>query len=504
MKPRRRSGPPPARPNGTVAAIFAACLPVMLGFIGFVIDLSMLYLRNTELQQLADATAVAAAHELDGTADGVERALERARSIAVQISYGGPYRDPKLFFEEGDSWSDSALFVGTSLNGPWVRASSVTSDVAAANLLYARVNTGELASLPGAPGLVSTTVLRALSGSDRSVTAAPASVAARVGMRITPLGVCALSTVKFDKRQAEALTPAPEIAPELVEFGFRRGITYDLRNLNPSGSSGQPFLVNPVAPGAYASQADHFTQATLKPFFCSGTIAYGSLLPGRTVHVQPLNAEPIHRWLNSRFNDYLVDGCTKNTAPPDGNIREFLPPYGWMPAATTSRAADSTLTTDGARVTIADVRVKVKDESANYTDEVTAPGFGPFWIYSKPVHYVAGSATGAASTPQVFTTADWPALYQVSSGTKVVAPTNYPSSVPASVGPTVPSGLKQAGRRVLNLPLLDCSESVSGTATVLGVGRFYMPSKATSAAVYGEFAGLAPAASLDSSVSRLK
>lgn len=57
---------------------------------------------------------------------------------------------------------------------------------------------------------------------------------------------------------------------------------------------------------------------------------------------------------------------------------------------------------------------------------------------------------------------------------------------------------------MLNLPLLDCAGATASTATVLGIGRFCMTSRAAGAAVYGGFGGLADARFLAASVSRIE
>lgn len=122
---------------------------------------------------------------------------------------------------------------------------------------------------------------------------------------------------------------------------------------------------------------------------------------------------------------------------------------------------------------------------------VLANDFGPLWIYSKPVRYLAGTATGADEPdPSYFSTSDWPALYPTSSGATPSA-SGY-LSTPYLTQYVAPSaGSSYSERRVLNLALLDCSSGTLGaTATVLGFGRFFMTRPATATAVYGEFAGL--------------
>ena len=64
--------------RGSIAIMFLAAFLVMCGFFGLALDLSQLYNRKVEMQTVADTVAVAAALELNGTAAGVTRALQRA------------------------------------------------------------------------------------------------------------------------------------------------------------------------------------------------------------------------------------------------------------------------------------------------------------------------------------------------------------------------------------------------------------------------------------------
>jgi hypothetical protein len=60
--------------HGAVAIIVAICLTLLIGMIGLVVDLGHMFIIKTELQNAADSCALAAARELDGTAESLERA----------------------------------------------------------------------------------------------------------------------------------------------------------------------------------------------------------------------------------------------------------------------------------------------------------------------------------------------------------------------------------------------------------------------------------------------
>src|SRR5687767_12232606 len=62
------------RQEGAVAVMVALSLGVLLGLAGIVIDVGRLFVLRSELQNAADACALAAAFELDGNANALTRA----------------------------------------------------------------------------------------------------------------------------------------------------------------------------------------------------------------------------------------------------------------------------------------------------------------------------------------------------------------------------------------------------------------------------------------------
>lgn len=490
MNSLRHPLPRPVRAHGSVAVPFALILPVVLGMMGLAIDLSMLYLREAEMQQMADSTAMAAARRLDGTLAGIAAAKQDARDMAHRNYYAGIYSGSPTLFEDGSSWSSSAIFLSKAPSGqPWIPADSVTNAATAADMMYVKIDTRQLASLSANPGQVATTLMRFLKAPD-TVTLAPVAVAGKTGMQITPLGVCALSTVKFAPRPSGS-------GNELLEYGYRRGVPYDLLNLSPSTPAAQKFVVNPIDGGDTGNpDPAHVTHDFIKPFFCSGSIAYASLRSGKSVYVAAL--PDVHDWLNSRFNDYTGDGdaCTaRNGAPPDTNVKEFTPStVGWI---STNRFSAKPYGTASSLLTIAD--------PSTLPSNTEVKDYGPLWVNAKPVKFVS-AAVGGGSPPTYFKLSDWPNLYPWNAGPNMVVPTflNYKDPPYANYKVSPSAGISVAGRRMLNLPLLDCTGTVSGTATVLGVGKFLMISRAVAGSVYAEFEGLVDETTLISNVRRVQ
>jgi hypothetical protein len=66
----------------------AAALLLLIGVTGLVVDLGRLYIARNELQAAADAAALAAAYELDGTGQGLERAAKVAEANPNRWNFG--------------------------------------------------------------------------------------------------------------------------------------------------------------------------------------------------------------------------------------------------------------------------------------------------------------------------------------------------------------------------------------------------------------------------------
>nr|WP_315253200.1 pilus assembly protein TadG-related protein [uncultured Duganella sp.] len=488
--------PPLPRQRGVIAILLGATLLGMLAMLGLALDLAQLYNRQAELQIMADAAAIAAARELNGTSSGIDNAVTAAATAASKF----PYR----YNSRAVSWSGAALRFAARPATPddsWADAGA--AQAAPARMLYAKIDTRQLAVDPG----VIDTVFMRLSGTGASVgsggvagTAARA-VAGRASTLVTPLAICAQSTAPAASRANVAGNNAYN---ELVEFGFRRGVGYDLMQLNPHGVTPEHFLIAPLAaPGTPGTAAD-FAPAVVGPFVCTGQLAMPTV-SGDTLTVQrgfPLAA--LYRHLNSRFDDYGGNHCLAETAPPDSNIKPYFYTASWMTPATATQTA-AAWTSGGTRLwTRAD---PLPGDASN-----TAPQYGPLWAGARAVPYSAYAAQPVepASGYGVFATAAWSSLYTPGPPAANGYPTNKSTATPYSQtsGATyflAPSAEHQPGvanRRMLNVALLACpvAGGAIASATVLGVGRFFMTVPATDTSLSAEFAGVAPPASLSGAV----
>lgn len=459
------------RQRGAFGVMYAIMLPVMLGMVGLAIDLSMVYARGHELQAIADGAALAAARALDGTQEGLDAAKANARNAAETAEY-------RFLNYERVDWKPDALSLGSTPQGPWIAAASVNpSDLP--RLFYAQVDTSKLEP---AVGRVAIAFLRVV-GVNGEQNLVRRAVAGRKDSSLGPIAVCALSSTPLGVRpNAHAAN-----AEEAIEYGFRRGVGYNLLNLNPHGSGARSYLINPLDFAPAPSLPSHLTDEAVRPFVCSGQIPAPPIASGSTLYVREPFPASLTSELNSRFANYGGGSvCTRFGAAPDSNIMDYRGPYSgfWIngtPAPVNGSAQP--YSAGGRLVTVADADVLPVGTSA--------ADYGILWAFSRPLRYDSTSGTTGAA----FTRSDWSKLYPVNSGTAITSSyTSQESPYDRNASPhrKLPTPLSgNARRRVLNVPLLDCPVSGS-SARVLAIGRFLMttPATASPAAIHAEFGGL--------------
>ena len=476
------------RQHGAVAILFCLSLGFMLGVIGLALDLAAVYHRKAELQALADATALAAAGALTGTADGVTAAVAQAADTASRFRY--------QFDQLQVGWSGAALKFGRAPGAPesdWVDAAAALA--APAGLLYARVDTAALPDI----GTVDTNLMRLIPGAPTRTALNARAVAGRASTNVLPLAICALSTAPASSRANVAGNAAFN---ELVEYGFRRGVGYNLMQLNPNGATAEHFLIDPMAPPGVPGSAGNLTAAVAGPFVCAGNMPMASVMGGALTLKRGFPIAELFDHLNSRFDDYTAHACTPTGAPPDANVKPYvLANAGWMNTAPTVRTADLWTSGGTRRWTRAD---PLPGDSSN-----TAPLYGTLWSYARAVPYATYAATPVepAAGYTGFAPSAWASLYTPG---PPQARSTYPTTTPyqPAAGTNFlqpPDASHRPGvrnRRVLNVALLSCPVAPGAvvSAPVLAVGKFFMTASADAGSISGEFAGVASPASLAGAV----
>lgn len=479
MNPRRTV--PSRRERGTILIMYAFLLMVILAFAGLVVDLGLVFFRRAQLQAAADNIALVAARSLNGTSGGVAAAIAAAGTTAQATRLG---------ITGALAWNVGALSFSDNADaapGAWVAAGAAAA--APDRLLFARV---DMRALDDAAHLIQP-MLMGVVGGGAPIDVAAEAVAGPLALGITPLAVCALSTQAANTRVNLAPSGGGTLN-ELVTYGFRHGVTYNLLMLNPQqgATQGAYFLVDPVAvPGTDVSDAmtdDTTANAFVGPAMCAGQLAY-TAWNGR-LHVRRPAAFGLAQHLNSRFNTYNPSPvCVRTAAPPDTNIKSYAGTNAnWQ---TVAPAPSTAASVSGAGLPLATIADQAPVAGVTYDGKT----FGIRWAFG-PARAPDGSA---------LTTAAWPTLYP-STTPVAVSGTGWPAAGPyRQAGATfglVPGanlyGPARTERRLLRIPLLDC-QAMPGTvsdATVLAIGRFFLSAPATATEVAGEFAGVETAAGL--------
>jgi Flp pilus assembly protein TadG len=247
--------------EGSIWILFAILIAVIMGMVGLALDGGRLFALNNEMQDIADAAALAGARELDFSVDSITRATDRAQNLLNNNPH----------WAEGGSTGVQAGAVQfyTSIGtdpGP-------TGDVATTDPLvarYIRVTTVDRSVFP--------TLLRALGASKAAQTRASAmATSGIVACNTQPMMLC---------------NPM-----EPNEFSATAGQMFHLKPKGGSGSNdfapGDFGLVDP--PGYTSSGADAIKDllSQQSPAFC-----YFNLVNPRTGHA----TGPVIDGLNVRFD----------------------------------------------------------------------------------------------------------------------------------------------------------------------------------------------------------
>ncbi len=476
MKPFNGPRRPVRQQRGAFGVVFALVLPVLLGLMGLAIDVSVMYARGHELQTFANSTALAAARELDGTQKGLDAALDRAEVLSQKNSYR--FLNERMF-----NWSSSALEIGAGVAGPWYPASAVpTSELP--KLFFARVDS---AGLDAKYGKLSTSFLQVL-GVDASYDISRRAVAGRGLTKLAPLAICALNNAPLSAR---VNGPGSNNA-EALEYGFRNGVSYNLLKLSPYDKTPKNFLINPIDFPPATSRDAHYDDSVVRPLTCTGAMPAPVLTAGSALNVKAPFPPGLIAELNSRFGLYGNGAtCEPFGAPPDQNVRDFTGGNGytawWMDVGSVAKPIDGSA-----------AELEVGPGLLNVAHAIGAPAqdggsYGPLWSFGQPRKY--NSTTGTVGA--LFGRSDWKNLYPVKGSATLKSNIYVESKLPYEFNAyphnqEPPGGNGVAFRRILNVPLLECPFSGSGSATMLGIARFLMTTPATQspAAIHAEFGGM--------------
>lgn len=510
-----------SRQRGTVAIMTGLMAVTLFAFGGLVLDLGHLYVAKSELQNAADAAALAGAKELNHTVAGVSAAVNKAIAVAAQHRYDFKttinITIANVRLGSCPNASNLNDFSRPQIRSPscaFVPAASVTSNEQATGLSFIEIDTGTQS--------LNTYLMRVAGPAFNTTATAGYAVAGRFETMVTPIGVCAIDPTTRTSKYLHSNNQS-----ELVELGFRRGVTYNLFQLNPlAGGPSDPYLINPV--DAYPNTCDpnHASANFTAPFLCSGSSAVLGAGSGKVYTNTGLTAS-LDSSLNSRFDDYKAPSvCDPVTAPPDTNIKE----YHCHPKSSGDPACENSgpLTTPkdwmqpGSNTLPNRQFVETVGNKPTYALPPSSPGitfdkYGPLWSYG-PAYKADGSSPPKAAGWFTPAEANGSNMYDPSDTNyfNVTTAPSYPTTASADFpAGTPPSPYNQAAgspyfegpsrpgvrdRRVLNIVLIDCSVAPIGpnscaAMNVVGIGKFFMQVKANFAGgpnryLDAEFAGL--------------
>jgi len=98
------------RQHGAVAIMVGLTIFVLLLFLGMTVDLGRLFVTKTELSNAADACALAAASQLDGAADSLQRAVNAGIEVGTRNKVG--FQGAPVTIHPDDIWFSEHLASG--------------------------------------------------------------------------------------------------------------------------------------------------------------------------------------------------------------------------------------------------------------------------------------------------------------------------------------------------------------------------------------------------------
>lgn len=280
----RATGTSLRRQRGAVAVATAVALVVLLGFLGIVVDFGRLHVIKSELQNAADACALAAALELDGNSNALTRA-ENA-GIAVAARNSANFQSAPITLTAADIKFATALSSAGGDNSNYL----TQAEGAPANAKYAMCRV----TRPG----VQMTLSAVIGGGSQSVQAsAVATVAPAQTSCAIPLGLCAQG-------------PAPT-------YGFASGTWYNGRFDAGGGLTGSFNWIDFTPPAGGQSELSALLTGP-------GTCNTGAGTPVGQAGV--LGNAAARAW-NSRFGLYQsgAGNPQTSTAPPDFTGYTYTP-----------------------------------------------------------------------------------------------------------------------------------------------------------------------------------
>lgn len=261
------------RERGSILATSSIAMLSVLLAVGLGIDISRLYLSKTELQNAADAAALAGVSALDGGAPGISEAVDRA---VLEMN-------KHEFNKTGVSFPRSAVEFSVNLNGTYMGEGLAAAS--AQNIRFVRVTTPTTS--------VGISFAAFVLGSSRNM-----SASATAGYSVPLNVICPWLPAFILDYPDNPITP---------------GNTYTFRLEGGDHiSPGNYQLLAPIESGGSGDREGMANGVN----WCISV--------GTEVETKPgVTSGPIRQGINTRFDDYS-GGLDPLTSPPDTNIAENI------------------------------------------------------------------------------------------------------------------------------------------------------------------------------------
>jgi Flp pilus assembly protein TadG len=259
-----------------VLAVSALGMLALVLALGLCVDISHFYVVKAELQNAADAAALAGASALNSRAAGIDEA--QARAVALMNNYE--------FNNTGVTITPESVKFAVNEGGPYVSAAAAKAS--AADIRFVSV---EIPPKPVGLYFASSAVGK------NSVDLSQKAVA---GMSVPPNVFCEWIPLAVIDDTANPMIP---------------GLTYTIRS-DPGGSvsPGNYQILAPTGRGGSAAREDiaRGVNDCAEP----GSVYNVDTKPG-------VSAGPVRQGLNTRFDEY-ASGMSADDYPPDVNVKEGI------------------------------------------------------------------------------------------------------------------------------------------------------------------------------------
>ena len=324
------------RERGSILATSAIGMLSILLAVGLGVDISRFYLTKTELQNAADASALAAVSALNTSATGITKAADRA--VASMNNYD--------FNKTSVTFPRSNVLFAVNLDGPYM--SEAAAAAAPTNIRFVKVTT------PDSP--VGVSFAAPVLGGSKTLSAT-ATAGVSVGLNV----LCNFLPVS------------------VIDYGvaISPGNTYTFR----AGSGSM------VSPGNYQILAVAGSGGKdVRVGLAAGVDACAA--PGAVYEVDTktgVTAGAVRQGINTRFDEYVTSQVNPADMPPDTNIKENIN-YDQYKAGSPTQAPKNK-GVDGRRVVI--IPIVKQDQYDQGRNTVKFDRFGVFFLQTK-----VGSGSG--------------------------------------------------------------------------------------------------------------